>query len=131
MKREDLRKQFQCSEKETDILMQMLDLDDNGTIDSYEFMCALGMLSHGSIDDKANLIFSLYDRDKSGLLDVEEMTALIRNSLSSIKAMDGQKDRAFPADINAKVDKIFKDIDKDSNKKITLKEFKAYIKRDP
>jgi Ca2+-binding EF-hand superfamily protein len=50
MKRDDLKKFFQCSERETDILMQMLDLDGDKTIDSHEFVCALGMLAHGTMD---------------------------------------------------------------------------------
>ena len=59
------------------------------------------------------------------------MGALLRNSLSSIHALDGKKNRAFPSDVKNKVDEIFKDIDKDSNSKITLKEFKDYVKQDP
>ena len=43
----------------------MFDLDESGTIDSYEFVCALSLLSHATLDEKAELIFNLYDFDQS------------------------------------------------------------------
>jgi Ca2+-binding EF-hand superfamily protein len=38
-------------------------MDDNGKIDSYELTCALTLLSGESLEDKAEVIFSLYDYD--------------------------------------------------------------------
>jgi Ca2+-binding EF-hand superfamily protein len=43
----------------------MFDTDGNGSIDSYEFVCALSLLSHATLDEKAELIFNLYDFDRS------------------------------------------------------------------
>jgi hypothetical protein len=43
----------------------MFDSDGNGSIDSYEFVCALSLMSHATLDEKAELIFNLYDFDKS------------------------------------------------------------------
>jgi Ca2+-binding EF-hand superfamily protein len=43
----------------------MFDTDGNGSIDSYEFVCALSLMSHSTLDEKAELIFNLYDFDRS------------------------------------------------------------------
>ena len=60
--RESLKKFFKCSNKECDTVsfrrgltnqfqvFQLFDMDGNGKIDSYEFICALAMMSHGTLD---------------------------------------------------------------------------------
>ena len=62
----------------------MFDTDGNGTIDSYEFICALSLVSHATLDEKAELIFNLYDFDKSLSISKEELTVLMANSLSAL-----------------------------------------------
>jgi Ca2+-binding EF-hand superfamily protein len=78
MQKGDIKKFFSCSNHEVDVIMELLDLDGNGSIESYEFMCAMAMLAHGTIDEKAELVFNLYDKDKSGLLEKNEMDLLLR-----------------------------------------------------
>jgi Ca2+-binding EF-hand superfamily protein len=63
MKENDVKKFFSCSNHEVKVIMEMLDLDGNGEIESYEFLCAMAMLAHGSIDEKAELVFNMYDKD--------------------------------------------------------------------
>jgi len=43
----------------------MFDTDGSGKIDHYEFVCGLSLISHSTLDEKAELIFNLYDFDKS------------------------------------------------------------------
>jgi len=43
----------------------MFDTDGSDSIDLYEFTCALSLISHATLDEKAELIFNLYDADKS------------------------------------------------------------------
>jgi len=68
----------------------MFDMDQNGSIDSYEFVCALSILSGGSLDEKAELIFNLYDFDRSQSISREELTVLMTNVLSALKNMEGK-----------------------------------------
>jgi Ca2+-binding EF-hand superfamily protein len=53
-------------------------------------MCAMSFLSHGTLNQKAELIFGLYDFDKSGTLTMDEMTALMINAIASLNAMEGK-----------------------------------------
>lgn len=76
-------------------------MDGNGSIDSYEFTCALAMLSHANLDvccpqylilqEKAELIFNLYDFDGSKYISQDELVILMTNVLSSLNAMKGLK----------------------------------------
>lgn len=68
----------------------MFDTDGNGTIDSYEFICALSLVSHATLDEKAELIFNLYDFDKSLSISKEELTVLMANSLTALKSIEGK-----------------------------------------
>lgn len=55
----------------------MFDTDGNGSIDHYEFVCALSLMSHATLDEKAELIFNLYDFDRSQSISKEELTVLM------------------------------------------------------
>jgi len=107
----------------------MFDSDGNGSIDSYEFVCALSLMSHATLDEKAELIFSLYDFDKSQSISKDELTILMTNSLTAMKSMEGRKAPTL-AEIEAKTNTFFKGADLDMDNVITLKEFKKYLKKD-
>ena len=70
--------------------MQMFDMDQNGSIDSYEFVCALSLMSHATLDEKAELIFNLYDFDRSQSISKDELTVLMANTMASLKSMEGK-----------------------------------------
>lgn len=72
------------------MIIKMLDMDGNGKVDSYEFMCAMSLLAHGTLEEKAELVFGLYDFNKSGTLSKDELTALMTNTMMSLNAMDGK-----------------------------------------
>jgi Ca2+-binding EF-hand superfamily protein len=62
-------------------------MDGNGKIDSYELICALAMLSHSTLEEKAELIFNLYDFDGSKYISEDELVILLTNSLTAINNM--------------------------------------------
>lgn len=109
--------------------MEMLDDDKNGTIDAFEFMCTMAMLSRGTLDERIALLFALYDFDESGIVTQDEFTALMFNAWTALLAME-KKERPNLNDVEFKVSTILKYIDRESNKKITLKEFQDYVKKD-
>ena len=43
---------FGIGKRETDIIFEYFDMDGNGQLDSYEFVCAIAMLVHSSTDVK-------------------------------------------------------------------------------
>lgn len=107
----------------------MFDTDGNGSIDSYEFVCALSLMSHATLTEKAELIFNLYDFDRSQSISKDELTVLMTNALTAMKFLEGKKAPSI-TEIEQKTNEFFKAADDDANGVITLKEFKSYIKKD-
>lgn len=104
-------------------------MDESGTIDSYEFTCCLAMMADGGLNEKAELIFKLYDFDKSGSISKEELTVMMTNVLTSLHSMK-KKPAPKLADIERKTNEFFTKSDVDRNNLISLDEFKNYIKTD-
>jgi Ca2+-binding EF-hand superfamily protein len=63
--REALKKFFKCSEKECNTVFQYFDMDGNGKIDSYEFVCALALMAHGTLDVSSNHLITPYRKKQS------------------------------------------------------------------
>ena len=104
-------------------------MDDNGKIDSYELTCALTMLSGESLEDKAEVVFSLYDYDGNKYLTQDELVILMTNVLAAMNCI-----KKLPApsiqDIEKKTEEFFAKADANSDKRITLKEFKDFVTKD-
>lgn len=111
-------------------LFEYFDLNGDFKIDSYEFLCAMTMLSNTSLEEKAELIFDLYDFDGSKYISRDELVVLMTNALSCLNAMS-KKPRPTVHEIENKTDRFFRECDTNSDERITLKEFKSYIKKDP
>ena len=94
--------------------MDMFDMDGNGSIDSYEFVCALSLMSHANFDEKAELIFNLYDFDRSQSISKDELTVLMANVMASLSSMEG---KAAPTinEIEAKTNELFEKADENKD----------------
>ena len=126
---DSLKTFFKCSTREVEVLMKMFDMDQNGSIDSYEFVCALSLMSHANLDEKAELIFNLYDFDRSQSISKDELTVLMANVMASLRSMEG-KPAPTINEIEEKTDELFEKADENKDNEISLKEFKNYIKSD-
>ena len=111
------------------MLVKMLDMDGSGSVDSYEFMCAMALLAHGTLEEKSDLIFGLYDFNKSGILEQDELKALMINCMTSLNSMEG-KPAPTLEQIEAKTKTLMAAMDRNNDKKISLAEFKAYVVKD-
>ena len=98
-------------------------------IDQYEFTTGLAFLSHGSLEEKAKLIFQLYDFDKSRYISKDELTILMTNSLTALRALEKGPPPSIE-EIEAKTEEFFRKADVDGNERITLDEFISFVKKD-
>ncbi|EIW68396.1 calcium-binding protein NCS-1 [Tremella mesenterica] len=112
-----------------DYVFNVFDEDKSGTIEFKEFICALSVTSRGRLDEKLRWAFQLYDIDRDGYITYGEMLAIVQ----SIYKMTGQMVR-LPEDEDTpekRVDKIFRNMDKNNDEKLTFEEFKEGSKQDP
>ncbi|XP_067439989.1 Kv channel-interacting protein 2-like isoform X2 [Thunnus thynnus] len=109
-------------------LFEAFDTHNNGAVSFEDFVISLSIILRGSITDKLNWAFNLYDLNKDGCITREEMT----NIMHSIYDMMGKytypcmKDNA-PKD---HVDSFFQKMDKNNDGVVTIEEFLETCQKD-
>lgn len=65
-------------------LYVILDDDGDGSLDYSEFALGLSKCLRGGLDDKLRLMFDMYDRDKSGAVEVSELILMVQAGKSDL-----------------------------------------------
>ncbi|KAK2466131.1 hypothetical protein APHAL10511_001773 [Amanita phalloides] len=112
-----------------DYVFDVFDENKNGTIDFKEFIVALSITSRGRLEEKLKWAFQLYDIDKDGFITYDEMLQIVQ----SIYKMTGEMVNLPPDEDTPqkRVDKIFRNMDKNSDARLTFEEFAEGSKLDP
>ena len=74
-----------------DMLFAVLDADKNGKVDAEEFITGVTVLSSGSNEDKAKLVFKAIDKNNSGSINKAEFRAYVTKTIEVAKAIYNQK----------------------------------------
>ncbi|CAD5126083.1 DgyrCDS14249 [Dimorphilus gyrociliatus] len=109
-------------------VFNVFDQNKDGVIEFKEFLHALSVTSRGTLDEKLDWAFSLYDLDDDGYIDRLEMISVVE----AIHAMVGSF-LQMPDDDDSpekRVDKIFDQMDMNRDGKLTKDEFRQGSKCD-
>ena len=55
-------------------VFDFIDMDGNGWIDEYEFICGLALFAKTTLDDRLEAVYALYDTDRSRALEKDEFS---------------------------------------------------------
>ncbi|XP_014823099.1 PREDICTED: calsenilin-like [Poecilia mexicana] len=109
-------------------LFNAFDIDRNGSIHFEDFVIGLSVLLRGSVTEKLNWAFNLYDINKDGYITKEEMLAIMK----SIYDMMGRYTYPCVRDDapSEHVDKFFQKMDKNRDGVVTIEEFIETCQKD-
>lgn len=108
-------------------IFSAFDVDNSAGIDFEEFVIGLSGLSPtASIHEKAEFVFRIFDLDRNGYIDRQELSEVLRYSLesnASVSIPNEQLDRV--------IDATYQQIDGNSDGKISFEEFELAASKNP
>lgn len=109
-------------------LFDTFDLHSNGSVSFEDFVINLSIILRGSITDKLNWAFNLYDLNKDGCITREEMTDI----MNAIYDMMGKYTYPSMKDSAPKehVDSFFQRMDRNNDGVVTMEEFLETCQKD-
>jgi Ca2+-binding EF-hand superfamily protein len=99
------------------------DDDRDGRVSIAEFLSAISIMSHGSLQQKLRFVFNMYDADGNGTLDKDELLQIFRVTTSL-------KGEYVPVpQLRRMVEETLKEIDLNGDGKLDFPEFELAIQR--
>ncbi|XP_078687386.1 neuronal calcium sensor 1-like isoform X2 [Branchiostoma floridae x Branchiostoma belcheri] len=121
--------------KFADFVFNVFDTNKDGYITFKEFICALSITSRGTLDEKLDWAFNLYDLDNDGYITKQEMLNIVEAIYAMSSSLSGEGTMLeLPPDEDTpekRVNKIFAQMDKNKDGKLTKEEFREGSKCDP
>ncbi|XP_019643494.1 PREDICTED: neuronal calcium sensor 1-like isoform X8 [Branchiostoma belcheri] len=117
--------------KFANFVFNVFDINKDGYITFKEFICALSITSRGTLDEKLDWAFNLYDLDNDGYITKQEMLNIVEAIYAMVEKgtmLELPPDEDTP---EKRVNKIFAQMDKNKDGKLTKEEFREGSKCDP
>eukprot|EP00762_Andalucia_godoyi_P002456 ANDGO_02815.mRNA.1 Neurocalcin homolog len=109
-------------------MFRAFDADGTGSLDRREFMTTMGMMMRGTLSEKMDFCFRVYDMNQDGEIDRRECRKLLTDSFNVQKAFNPNAARENVDEI---VEAILAKLDKNRDGGITFDEYRSVVLRDP
>ncbi|GMI23803.1 hypothetical protein TeGR_g13527 [Tetraparma gracilis] len=113
------------------IFREIFDTDRNSLVDAYEAIGSLAMLSKMTIQEKVDMIYSLYDFNGSGDITMDEMTILLKTLVCGCAKIDKKISPPSTEETERLAVKAFSTADKDMDGEISKHEFDTFCYTHP
>jgi len=108
-------------------IFRVFDINKDEVINFREFVCGLSVFcSKGTVDEKLQLSFKLYDRDEDGYIDKPELMSMLRAIM-----FDNMLFHLSDDHIRALVDSTFSEADQNGDGLISFEEYKTLVNKHP
>eukprot|EP00741_Cyanophora_paradoxa_P009794 tig00000147_g9489.t1 len=104
------------------ILFEAFDADQSGDVDVNEFISGLAVLSKGSLEERLEFAFTMFDVDRDGEVSKSEILNMLTSVTSILSVLDPRK-RTDIKNIKVIADKLFAILDTDGNGFVSKHEF--------
>ncbi|XP_057301219.1 neurocalcin homolog [Hydractinia symbiolongicarpus] len=105
-------------------VFRTFDVNGDASIDFREFICSLSVTTRGTVEEKLEWAFNIYDIDGNGYISQSEMISIVK----AVQKMAGAVDDCRLSKSN--VLKIFSKMDKNKDGELSLEEFLCGAKED-
>lgn len=85
------RKEIKLKAEDLDRMFEVFDDDKSGTLDFREFLCSMSLLMRGTIHEKLEMCFNLFDKDNKGYLNKEQGVKMIEILVKSLEIIIDKK----------------------------------------
>ncbi|XP_068170853.1 guanylyl cyclase-activating protein 2-like [Antennarius striatus] len=114
-----------------DCIFRAFDMNQDNTMDFLEYVAAINLVLRGRLEDKLRWSFKVFDSDDNGRLDRQELLKIVK-IIHRIKRGNINDDSGVRSLSTDEVcDRIFQEVDLNSDGQITLEEFVQGAQKSP
>lgn len=129
LNREEVKIVYKAKDRQLDVIFNLFDPQHRGRVDAFEFLSGMMLISDASLENKAEMLFDLFDFDHSQSITFDELIILMRSAANSLAYMSGAQLLTLQQ-LEEHTEKFFSRIDANHDNSLSLIEFMRFVNTD-